>query len=127
MLGRIEVQAGDVAHLLDEKWIGGELEAAAAMRLHAKQCQIAMHRGGGQSGLIGQAASRPVSLTRRALLQRRIDQLCNLLLGGGAGSPRLKLIVQPGNSATAKTAAPQTHRRSRRARAPPHPPASQAL
>jgi hypothetical protein len=72
MLGRIEVQANDR--------------------------QVAMHRGRGQSGLIGQAASRPVSLTGRLLLQRRVDQLGDSFLGGGAGPTRLKFIVQPGNN-----------------------------
>src|SRR5215472_16599314 len=43
LVGRIKVQPGDVAHLLDEKRVSGELKAPAAMRLQAEQCEIPAH------------------------------------------------------------------------------------
>ena len=43
MIGRIEIEADDVADLLDEKGIGGELEALGPMRLDAEQLEVALH------------------------------------------------------------------------------------
>src|SRR5271156_5023660 len=40
VLGRVEVKPYHIADLLDEERIGRQLEAAAAVRLHAKQRQV---------------------------------------------------------------------------------------
>jgi len=43
VVGRIQVKANDVPHLLDEERIGGELEATTSVRLYGKGLEHAMH------------------------------------------------------------------------------------
>ena len=56
ILGRAQIQAHDIAQLLDEERTGGQLEVLAAMRLQAKQLEVAMHAGGRYRGLRGDRA-----------------------------------------------------------------------
>ena len=44
MVRGIEVQPDDVAHLLDEKRVGGQLERALPVRLDPKQRKPPLHR-----------------------------------------------------------------------------------
>ena len=44
MVGRIQVKANDIAHLLDEERVGRELEATTAVRLYRRRLKHAMHR-----------------------------------------------------------------------------------
>jgi hypothetical protein len=64
MGGRIDIEADDVAQLVDEPWIGGELELLHAVRLKAMQAPDALdgagadvdgfrHHGGGPVGRLG--------------------------------------------------------------------------
>lgn len=49
IIRRVEIQTDDVAHLLDEERIGGELEALGAMRLRVEPRHVAVDGGGGKS------------------------------------------------------------------------------
>ena len=44
MIGRIEIQPHDIAHLLNKEWIGGKLETARTMGLHGKSLKTAGER-----------------------------------------------------------------------------------
>jgi hypothetical protein len=126
VIRRTQIQADDIAHFLDEKRTGRELEATAAMRLQAKERQVAVHGGLGKPGLIGQAPPRPVRFAFGSLLQRRMDQLGNLLLIGVARPPRFEFVVKAGDAALAKAHAPQTYRRARGVAALGNPRAAQS-
>ena len=52
-LGRVEVETDDVADLLHEQWVGGELEGLGAMRLQAEGAPDPRDRGLGEPGLAG--------------------------------------------------------------------------
>jgi hypothetical protein len=43
VVGWIQVQANDVASLLDEEWIGREFEATSSVRLYRKHLKHTMH------------------------------------------------------------------------------------
>ena len=51
MLGRAQVEPDDVAHLLDEQRVVGELEGLGAMRLQAEGPPDALHARGGDAAL----------------------------------------------------------------------------
>src|SRR5215831_12895895 len=61
MVGRMQIQADDILYLLDEKWIGRELKAAAAVGLHRKGLEETMHRRfRNTTGLGGLASKRAI-------------------------------------------------------------------
>jgi hypothetical protein len=75
VLGRIRMQADDVAKLLDEEQVGRELEALGAMRLQPKQLEVAVHAGGREAGLAGNRSHVPVrGPVGRFGVQRLVDQ-----------------------------------------------------
>jgi len=60
VIGWIEVESGNVAHLLDEERIGGELEGARAMRLNRESLKESEHGGFGDSAGLCCLAYGPV-------------------------------------------------------------------
>ncbi len=112
MIRRIQIQADDVAHLLDEERIGGELEALGAMRLQAEQRHVAVDGGGGTSCLDRQRAARPVRVTFRLARQDGVDQFSHLLIAGRARPAGLEFVMQAGNAALAIAGTPQRDRRA---------------
>ena len=56
VVGRIQVQADDVTHLLDEEGVVGELETSASMRLYAEQLKPALHGTLRDAGMLGHRA-----------------------------------------------------------------------
>ena len=48
VVGWVEVKADNIAYLFDEEWIGGELEALAAVRLQGEELKDAMDGGLGK-------------------------------------------------------------------------------
>src|SRR6476659_2252906 len=67
LVGRIEIEPDDVAHLLDELWIGGELERLRTMRLQRERPPDALHRGGRDTRRLCHVAGAPVRRARRLL------------------------------------------------------------
>ena len=66
LVRRIEVQSHDVAHLLDEERVGGELETLGAMRLQAEQGEIAADRAFGNAAGLRRRAHTPASGDRKS-------------------------------------------------------------
>ena len=65
MIWWIQIQADDVANLLDEKRIAGQLERPLPVRLHAEQVEPALHRAPGHPAVLGYRARRPVRSARQ--------------------------------------------------------------
>jgi hypothetical protein len=66
---RVEIQPHDVAHLVDEQRIGGELEGLPAVRLQSKRAPHAAHRALGQPEPARRRACAPV----RGITRQRIE------------------------------------------------------
>jgi hypothetical protein len=60
VIGRVEREPYDIAHLLDETRIGGELESARAMRLNGKSLKEAMNGGFRNPALLGRFPDGPM-------------------------------------------------------------------
>ena len=73
MVGRVQVQADDVADLLDEERVGGQLEVTLAVRLDAEQGEPALHGALGEAGVLGHGAHAPVRGAGRLGLQGGLD------------------------------------------------------
>ena len=73
MIGRVQVQADDVADFFDEERVGGQLEVALAVRLDAEQGEPALHGALGDAGVLGHGAHAPVRGAGRLGLQGGLD------------------------------------------------------
>jgi hypothetical protein len=60
VVGWIEIEPDDVAKLLDEEWIVGQLERLGAMGLHPEQMQVALHGAFAELSGVRQTAHAPV-------------------------------------------------------------------
>ena len=112
LVGRVEIQSDDVAQLLDEERIGGQLEAVAAMGLEAERLQEAMNAGLGDPGFGSQPAHAPMG---RAIpgstVQRRGEERRDALVVDRARFARTQLVMQALDAPGDETPAPLAHRR----------------
>jgi hypothetical protein len=109
--GRVQIQADDVADLLDELRVLGELPRVLAMRLKPERPPDPRDRGLIETDLGGHRTRRPV---RRALwrrLERLDDYLLDLGVADLARLPRSRLVGQPVQAVLGKAIAPLAHRR----------------
>lgn len=60
MIGRVQIEADDIAHLLHEARIGGELEMLLLVRLEPERLPHTVHGGLRHTGLGGDRATAPV-------------------------------------------------------------------
>ena len=67
---RIDVEPHNVAELLGEMLVVGQLELADPMRLKAMPAPDALHRGDADAGRLGHRRRRPVGHLARRFLQR---------------------------------------------------------
>ena len=98
IIRRVQVQTRDVSQLIDEERIGGKLKALGAMRLYAKEGQIALNAALGDPGGGFEIAHTPLCCaTARPLMQRGVDS-----------ATRSSLIVRglPGRSSSYRPAIP---------------------
>ncbi len=111
VVGRAQVQANDVAQLLDEERVVGQLEAFGAMGLQAEELEVARHAALGDASLGGHRAHAPV---RRAVdrlgMQGGLDQLRHAFVVDGSRLARAHVVVQAGNAAIDKARSPLAHR-----------------
>ena len=95
MVGRVQIQSDDVAHLLDEEGVVGEFEVALAVRLHAEQIKPALHGGFGDAGVFGHGAHAPLRGVGRLGLKGGVDDLGDALVLVGTGPSGAQFVVQP--------------------------------
>ena len=112
-LGRIQVQPDDVAHLVDELRIRGELERLDLMRLERERPPDPADRALAHPGRGRHRPRRPMRRVRRLLLERLHDHPLDVLVADRARLPRPRLVMQPIEAAAARTG-PATYRPSRR-------------
>ena len=79
-LGRVQVEADDVTHLLDEERVGGELEVFELVGLEPEGSPDAAHRRLAHPGRFGHRAGRPVGGVRRCLLQGLCDHPLHIVV-----------------------------------------------
>lgn len=98
-----QVQADHIAQLLDEERVVGELEALGAMRLQAKELEVALHARLGDASLGRHRAHAPV---RRAVgrlgVQCGLDQMRHAFVIDRARFARANIVVQACNASLDK-------------------------
>jgi hypothetical protein len=107
---RVQIQAHDVAHLLDELRIGRQLERLGLVRFQAKGAPDTAHRRLAHPGRGRHRSRRPVRSVRRRLLQRLDDHPLDLLIADRARFARTRLIVQPIQPLASESPAPLADR-----------------
>ncbi len=112
---RVEIEADDFPHLLDEQRIGGQLEGFAAMRLERERSPDAMHRRDRQTRGPRHRARAPVRRGARHRLQGGRHHLGNLVVADLARRARPGFVKQPIQTPGRKPLAPACHRDPRRA------------
>src|SRR6185437_9952019 len=98
IVGRIEVQAYDVAHFLHEERIGGKLEALGPMRLQTKQRKIATDCTFGNTADLRRRAHTPLGGVCGFVLQNQTNQLRHCFVVMSARTSWPKFIVQSGQT-----------------------------
>ncbi len=110
MIGRVQIQANDVAHLFDEEGIGGELECFTSMRLHRERLEDPAHGGLRDPVGFGGLTDAPVRSRRRLGLQRASKQRGYLLVRQRGRAARTKLVIEALNAALDQSLPPLAHR-----------------
>ena len=94
-LGRVQVQADHVVHLLDEQRVAGEFEAVDHVRLGPEVLPDLPDRGLAQPGPLRHLRPRPVGGVHRRRLQRRHDHVVDLVHADRARPTGTMLIAEP--------------------------------
>ena len=106
LIRRIEIQAHDVAHLLDEQRVLGKLEALDPVRLQPKGTPDAADRALTQSAALGHRARTPVSRIGGGAFQGEPHHSLNLRITDLTRRPRAWLIEQTIQTAVQKALPP---------------------
>ena len=77
MVGRVEIEADDVADLLDEEGIGRELEVLLPVGLEVERGPDALDRGLGDPGGLGHGTAGPVRAAVGGAGLERLPQQCH--------------------------------------------------
>ena len=95
LIGRIQVQANDVADLFDKERVSGELEVLLPVRLHREGLQPAVNGGFGDACGSREGARRPLGAAVGGLgLQCPVDHLGDGVVLVGARPSRPQLVMQ---------------------------------
>jgi len=93
-VGRREVKADDIAHLVDEQRITRQLEGLATVWLQAERRPHPADRRMREAGLSRHRTDRPVRRVRGRGAQRPLDHRGNLIVVDGSRSARASLVEQ---------------------------------
>nr|CUV26411.1 protein of unknown function [Ralstonia solanacearum]CUV36738.1 protein of unknown function [Ralstonia solanacearum]CUV41950.1 protein of unknown function [Ralstonia solanacearum]CUV62987.1 protein of unknown function [Ralstonia solanacearum] len=107
---RAQVQPDDVADLLDEERVVGQLEAFCPMGLHTEQGEIAGNGALRYARLLCRCTHTPMRRTSRRFTQNLAEQLRNSLIVMRARAARFRLIVQPCQALRDESPFPMRHR-----------------
>src|SRR5581483_9123518 len=103
---RIEIQAHDVAHLLDEERVPGELEPLDPVRLQPKSAPDAANRALTQSAALGHCTRTPVGRIGGSALQGEPYHALNLRIADLTRWPRTRPVEQTIETAVNKALPP---------------------
>ena len=110
---RVEIEADDVAHLVDELRVARQLEALDPVRLQAEGAPDTVHRRRGDARRPGHRAAAPVGRTVGHRLQRPRHHLGDLVVADLARRAGPRLIVEPAEPPLGKAGTPQADGPSR--------------
>lgn len=117
LIGRVEVKADDVPHLLNELRVRRQLERIDAMRLEREGPPDAMNRGGRYARRPGHIACAPVGRIGRFLFKSFGDDRFNAIipdLARRAASGFVVKTIKTMQAPLAEALPPHAHRLSRR-------------
>ena len=103
---RLEVQADDIPHLLDEERVGGQLEGLGPMGLQREGAPDAMHRAPAEPAGLGHRPRAPVRGVGRGGLKRSRQHALDLRIGDRPRGARPRLIQEPVEPPAQKSRAP---------------------
>ena len=109
MIGRVEIQPDDIAHLLDQQRVGRQREGLRAMRLQATGPPDAGDRPVTQAGRLRQRPGAPVGRSVRGRLQGADDHGLDGVIGDGPWGTWARFVQQPVHAARHKAGAPAAH------------------
>jgi hypothetical protein len=92
---RVQVDADDVADLVNEERVGGDLEGLGAPGLQSEGPPDVLHAARGDARLAGKLAFRPVRGAFGHFFQGAHHDVLDLGVGDGAGHARAGLVGQP--------------------------------
>ncbi|MGF6851352.1 hypothetical protein OKW29_000238 [Paraburkholderia sp. CI3] len=107
---RVQIQPDDIAHLVDEKWISGELEGLLPMRLQSEGTPDPRHGCLRHPRLAGHCARAPVSRARRYGFERACDDRLHLRVLDRPRCARARCIEQPVHAVTDESRTPLRNR-----------------
>ena len=119
-LRRVQIEPGDVPHLVHEQRVVGDLEGVGAMRLKFERMPDALYAAPRQPDLLGHPPRRPVRGVPRLLLQGLDQHSLDHLASDRGRHSRAVLIGQPRQKIALKATAPLAHRLRRGAHLPGH-------
>src|SRR5216684_1183071 len=113
MMRRVQVQADDVAHLVDQQRIVGELKRLAAMRTQPEGPPDATHRGLTHAGPRRQRAAAPMRCSFGSLFQGQAYGPLNAVIADLSWRSWSHLVSQTSQALGDKTIPPHAHRKAR--------------
>ena len=120
VIGRVHIQAHDVAHLFDQLRVRRQLEGIGAMRLQSEGMPDPADGHPAQSGGLGQSARGPVRLPARRAFQGLNDDLLDLGIAHLARRAGSRFVVESFQAGFQKARAPLAHHAHRAAQLPRH-------
>ncbi|CAB3775311.1 hypothetical protein LMG29542_08693 [Paraburkholderia humisilvae] len=102
---RVQIQPDDIAHLVDEKWISGELEGLLPMRLQSEGTPDPRH-----SHLAGHCSRAPVSRAHGHGFERACDDRIHLCVPDRPRCAGARCIGQPVHAVTDEARTPLRNR-----------------
>ena len=111
--GRVQVEPDEIADLLDELRILGQLPGLRPVRLEPERLPDPVHRGLVEADLGGHRTSRPMRRVARSRFERLDDHLLDLGVGDLARLPRPRLVSQTVEPMLGEAVAPLPDRTDR--------------
>lgn len=108
---RMEIEADDVAHLLDKKRIRRNLEGPRPVGLDAKEREIAMDAALADATLVGRIANRPVRRVRGFRLHDGLEHAGHRLIRVRPRPSRSWRVIEAGQAVGAIALPPERHER----------------
>src|SRR5215468_3167381 len=110
MVWRAHIETDDVAHLIDEQWIGGQFEGFRTLRLQTEGAPDALDAGGGNPARPRHPSRAPMSGALRHRLQGCDDHRLDLGIVDRARYARTRLVMEAVQPLRNEASSPFAHR-----------------